>query len=145
MNADLLQHWRETEYRFIVGNQILVLRIGQANPDVDNLLSEQQGDGLAFLTNFNPRGERYDDKANGQRTRALQSWLLRAGLPHWQGLGVPAATSDWSPETSFAIADMTRDKAAKMARECEQLGFVWHPAGGVSELVSAADGARLLP
>jgi len=143
MKSETLQHWKSTEYRFIAGQQVLILRVGSMNPEVDTLLEEHPGEGLAFISNFNPRGERYEEKANGQRTRAFQSWLLRAGLPHWQGLGVPSADSDWLPETSFAIAALTRQKALKIAQQCEQLGFVWHPQGGKSELINAENGQTL--
>ncbi len=123
-----------TEYRFVANDDLLVLKIGQPNAAVDSLLQDQGWSGLAFISNFNPRGERYDDKANGQRTVALQNWLSRRGLPHWMGLGVPAAGSDWDPETSFAIGSLSLRQAEAVARECEQRAFVWHPLHGASEL-----------
>ncbi len=130
----LRQAYVATEYRFIANEALYVLKVGQSNPAVDALLQANAWEGLAFISNFNPRGERYDDKANGQRTVALQNWLSRQGLVHWMGLGVPAAGSDWNPETSFAIGGLTSDRAAKIARECEQLAFVWHPHGETTEL-----------
>jgi len=123
-----------TEYRFVVDDRLLVLTIGQPNTAVDALLLRHGWSGLAFISNFNPRGEKYTDKANGQRTVALQNWLSRSGLPHWMGLGVPAPDSDWSPETSFAIGGLSQQRATSIARECEQRAYVWHPVDGNSEL-----------
>ncbi len=137
LDERLRQAYNATEYRFIANDALFVLKIGQPQPTLDALLEAQGWEGLAFISNFNPRGERYTDKANGQRTVALQNWLSRQGLVHWMGLGVPAADSDWEPETSFAIGGLSRERAEKIARECEQLAFVWHPRGAVTELCPA--------
>ena len=131
----LLAAYRGTEYRFVADQALLILRIGQPNPAVDALVEPLEGDGLAFITNFNPRGERYSDKANGQRNEALQRWLLRKGLPHWIGMGVPPASEDWQPETSFAIGGLRENEATRVAMECEQRAYVWHPAGRQTQLV----------
>lgn len=134
LDDTLRQAYAATEYRFIADDALFILEIGQPNPALDTLLHSAGWEGLAFISNFNPRGERYEDKANGQRTVALQNWLNRKGLVHWMGLGVPAADSNWDPETSFAIGGLSKDRAAKIARECEQLAFVWHPRGENTEL-----------
>lgn len=126
--------YEATEYRFIANDTLYSLRVGQANHAVDSLLEPHSWAGLAFISNFNPRGEAYADKANGQRTVALQNWLSRQGHAHWMGLGVPAADSDWPPETSFAIGGLSLQQATRIAQECEQLAFVWHPAHGATEL-----------
>ncbi|MEN8720810.1 MAG: DUF3293 domain-containing protein [Oceanococcaceae bacterium] len=144
MTPELLAAWRATEYRFVAGDRLLVMRVGQPQPDVDALLAAHDSAGLAFISNFNPRGERYPDKANGQRSEALQNWLLRRGLLYWLGLGVPAADSDWAPETSFAVVGLSREDAQRVAEECEQRGFVWHPRGECTELV-VLDSPRVQP
>lgn len=132
--AELLAAYAATEYRFVWAEQILCLRVNQPNPALDALLRQQQWAGGAFITNANPRGDVLSDKANAQRNSALQRGLLKRGLPHWPGLGVPDAASDWSPEPSFFIAGLDYDRAMKTARYCEQLAFVWHPVGQPTQL-----------
>ena len=134
LDPSLQAAYAATEYRFIAQDTLFTLRIGQPNREVDVLLEQHGWEGLAFVSNFNPRGEKYEDKANGQRTVALQNWLSRQGLVHWMGLGVPATDSDWEPETSFAIGGLSASQARKIARECEQIAFVWHPRGALSQL-----------
>lgn len=120
--------WEATEYRFAAGAQVHTLRVGQTNADVDAWLAAQGALAGAFLSNANPRGERLDERANARRTAALQRWLLKQGLAHWPGLGVPPAGSDWEPEPSFFVPGLDLDRATGIARYCEQLGFVWHQA-----------------
>ncbi len=126
--------WEATEYRFAAGEQVHTLRIGHSHADVDAWLAAQGAQAGAFLSNANPRGERLDERANARRTAALQRWLLKQGLAHWPGLGVPPAGSDWEAEPSFFVPGLDLERATGIARYCEQLGFVWHQVGQRSEL-----------
>jgi hypothetical protein len=64
----------------------------------------------------------------------MQRGLLKRGLRHCPGLGVPDEQADWEPEPSFFVTGLDREAALKIARYCEQLAFIWHPVGGCSQL-----------
>lgn len=127
--------YRRTEYRFVAADSIEILKIGEANPRADALLQVLKHSTLAFITNFNPRGEVYSDHANGKRNEALQRWLQSRGIHFFVGLGAPPAETDWQPETSFAITGISQYEADRIARDCEQLAYVWHTIGAKSALI----------
>jgi hypothetical protein len=84
--AELLEAYRGTDY-VVFGEPELVLRIGEPNPDLDELLDAEGATTAAFITAANPRGKRRGAWENAIANAALVKSQNVAGFRCFEGEG----------------------------------------------------------
>ncbi len=101
------------------------IRIGAPTPVLQRWMELNGVSNWAFLTAWNPLGERaHDLEANIERNRQLMQRLQDDGyspLPAW---GLPDNPT-WPPEASFLVLGMNRESARRVANQFNQVAFVY--------------------
>lgn len=118
----------------VPGRAPLLLRTGETNPSLAELLANLQVDGAAFLTACNPASEALSPEENARRMRALQGEIREAGLPVISALACDPA-GVWPDEASLLVPGADRAWSETLARRHGQNGFLWLDAQGRVELV----------
>jgi hypothetical protein len=132
LSDELLNAYRAAEY-IVFGDRRLVLRIGEPNAELEELLCAQGKSSAAFITAANPRGEKRSDVENGVANAALQSYVTAAGYAHYWAEGRDPSGS-WS-EPSFLVIGISRGNAAALAQLFEQNAIVFCELGRAPELI----------
>lgn len=127
------QAYEKADYA-VYGEPEIVLRIGEPNPGLDALLEEHAASAAAFLSAANPFGAPATEGENDVAFKALSH--LSGDYLCFEGEGRdPDPASDWPPERSLLVLDITRDEAARVARAFEQNAIVYVEKGRAPELV----------
>jgi Protein of unknown function (DUF3293) len=116
----------------------LVLRIGEPNPGLDELLEADGVSTAAYITAANPRGEPASRSDNDIATTELHESLAAAGHICYGGEGRDPQGL-WTPEPSFLVLGISRARAEAVAREFEQNAIVFVQKGRPPELVVLKD------
>ena len=123
IDAGTLRAYRETHYR-VHGESGTILRIDVPCPAL-GLLHDRHGvDASAFVTAWNPRGERLSAAANACRQAALEGALAAEGLAFLRGTG-QHPTGDWPGERSVLVFGLGRTAADALGRRLAQNALVW--------------------
>lgn len=133
INPELLAAYRDAEY--VVLSPHVVIRIGEANPALDELIGSA-GSG-AFITAANPGSERRSEEENRKRLDALREALQAAGHGYLEGEGRDPRGA-WPAEPSFLVLGIARAQAARLAQQFAQNAFVWCEPGRAPELALIA-------
>ncbi|HEX6958664.1 MAG TPA: DUF3293 domain-containing protein [Ferrovibrio sp.] len=110
------------------------LRLGEPNAEADRLLTRLGARSLCCLNAWNPGSRPQPAARNMAFHQRLRRDLLRRGcriLPH---LGVPDRPG-WRSEPGFAILDLAKEKAVRLAEAYGQYGLVFYERGGTAELL----------
>jgi len=132
VSAEQLEAYRNADYVVFAERQV-VLRIGEPNAELDELISGERATSAAFVTAANPRGERRSDTENGVANAALQSFVAAAGYPHYWGEGRDPKGS-WA-EPSFLVIGIYRSNAEALGQLFEQNAIVFCELGKPPELI----------
>ena len=116
----------------VFGKPELVIRIGQPNPDLDELLEAEGAATAAYITAANPRGEPATPWKNEIANAALVQSL--AGYRCFEGEGRDPQ-GRWKPEHSVLAVGISRADAEAAARACGQNAIVFVEKGRAPELV----------
>ena len=115
----------------------LVIRIGEPNPDLDELMASAEASTAAFLTAANPDGEQQSEEENRAAAEALHKSELLIGLPSFDGEGRDPL-GKWPAEPSLLVLGITRDDAMFIGVSHAQNAIVWLEKGKAPELVELA-------
>ena len=119
IDPSLIQSYNETEYH--VFDPVMVLKIGELNPELDSLLLEQGNKDWAFITASNPYSNLLPAGVNGARfallKEAVKSWLYFEG----EGAGTGPL---WKPEQSLLILGINENDAIEIGKSFEQNAIV---------------------
>lgn len=110
------------------------LRLHEASAEADALLKRLRAASLCCLNAWNPRSRHRPVARNMAAHQRLKRDLLRRGwmtLPH---LGVPDRRN-WRAEPGFAVLDVEKEKAIRLAETYGQYGVVFLVRGGAAELI----------
>ena len=132
VTPELLDTYRNAEY-VVFADPPVVMRVGEANPQVDELLRAEGARTAAFVTAANPRGEPRSDMENGVANAALQNFVSAAGYPHFWGEGRDPR-GHWA-EPSFLVIGMYRANAEALGQLFEQNAIVFCELGKPPELI----------
>lgn len=139
--AHLHAAYLDTRYRIFTGRGDIVLRIGEHQPAFASWLRSQSATQCALLTAWNPASQRLPVQVNRARQTTLVDALLRHGLRCMPALNeahvVDATSCEWNEESVLAL-DITFDAAMSMAREYQQLAFVWVDHRAAPRLITTA-------
>jgi len=129
----LVATYRAAHY-LVPGRAPLLLRVGETNTALAELLASLQVDAAAFLTACNPASEALSAEENARRMRVLQGEIRDAGLPVINALACDPAGA-WPDEASLLVPGADRVWSEALARRHGQNGFLWLDARGAVELV----------
>jgi len=129
---ELVEAYRRTRYA-VFGEPELVLRIGEPNPDLDELLEAEGAASAAFITAANPRGKKRGAWENEIANAALVKSQTEAGFRCFEGEG-RAPDRKWV-ERSVLVVGISREDAVIVGRAFEQNAIVFAERGKAPELV----------
>ena len=127
----------EKAHYVVFGEPELVLRIGEPNPDLDELLDAEGAPTAAFITAANPRGKRRGAWENEIANAALVKSQNEAGFRCFEGEG-RAPDRKWV-ERSVLVVGVPRADAVIVGRAFEQNAIVFAERGRAPELVLLED------
>lgn len=118
------------------GSPDLVIRIGELNSGLDELLEAEGGATAAFITAANPFGVPQDEWQNKLAMIAL-SQVLEGKYPCYSGEGRDPK-GEWRAEPSLLVIGISRAGAEDLGRRYDQNAIVFIEKGGAPELVALA-------
>ena len=132
ISPEQLDAYTKADY-VIFSDRQLVLRVGEKNPPLDELIKAEGATTAAFVSAANPRGEKRSEKENGVANAALQSFVQAAGYPHYWGEGRDPF-GGWS-EPSFLVIGIYRVNAEALGQLFEQNAIVFCEVARAPELI----------
>ena len=120
----------------VFGRPELVIRIGEPNPDLDELLEAEGAVTAAFITAANPQGELTSAWKNEIANAALIKSL--AAYRCFEGEGRDPQRR-WRPERSALVVGIPRADAEAVGRAFGQNAIVFVEKGRAPELVLVGD------
>ena len=118
----------------VFGTPELVIRIGEPNADLDELLEAEGAAAAAFITAANPGGEQVSAWKNEIANAALVESQTKAGYRCFEGEGRDPEKR-WKPERSVLIVGIPRADAEAVGRAFGQNAIVFVERGRAPELV----------
>jgi len=118
----------------VFGTPELVIRIGEPNPDLDELLEAESATTAAFITAANPAGVPAGAWKNEVANAALVESLAKAGYRCFEGEGRDPQKR-WKPERSALVMGIPRAEAEVVGRAFGQNAIVFVTRGLAPELV----------
>jgi len=118
----------------VFGKPELVLRIGEPNPDLDELLSAEGASTAAFVTAANPRGVPGTAWQNEIANAALVQTQTAAGYRCFEGEGRDPQKR-WTPERSALLVGISQAAAEVVGRAFGQNAIVFVETGRAPKLV----------
>jgi len=122
----------------VFGEPELVIRIGEPNRDLDELLEAEGAATAAYITAANPRGEARSAWRNEIANAALVESQTAAGYRCYEGEGRDPQ-GRWTPERSVLVVGIARAEAEAVGRVFEQNAIVFVEKGRAPELVLLGD------
>ncbi len=122
----------------VFGKPELVIRIGQPNTDLDELLAAEGAATAAYITAANPRGVATSAWKNEIANAALVQTQTEAGYRCFEGEGRDPQ-GRWKPERSALVVGISRSDAEGVGRVFEQNAIVFVERGRAPELVVLGD------
>ena len=135
MDPDRLNDYERADY-VVFGEPDLVLRIGELNPDLDDLLEAEESATATFITAANPFGEPQDEWENKLAMIALAQ-VLDGKYPCYSGEGRDPK-GEWNAEPSLLVIGISRADAEDLGRRYDQNAIVFIEKGRAPELVVLA-------
>ena len=123
-----------TEYIVQDQQNHLVIRIGEINPSLDELLHGYQSRKWAFITAYNPFSKLLPDEENKIRQANFIKELEKRKFRFLNGKG-QSESGDWQAEPSLFIFDIDRETAIDLGNDFEQNAIVTGQIGKAPELV----------
>jgi len=114
-----------------------VLRIGERNADLDELLEAEGVVTAAFITAANPGGKKRGNWENEVANAALVKSQAEAGFRCFEGEG-RAPDGSWT-EKSVLVVGISRADAEVVGRAFDQNAIVFVERGKIPELVLLED------
>src|SRR2546427_9143230 len=118
----------------VFGKPELGIRIGEPNPDLDELLAAEGAATAAFITAANPQGELTSAWKNEIANAALVETQTKAGYRCFEGEGRDPQ-GRWRPERSALVVGIPRADAEAVGRAFGQNAIVFVERGRAPELV----------
>ncbi len=126
---ELINAYYATEYR--VYSPPLVIKIGIANQELDDLLISSNETTWAYITAFNPFSKSLSKEENLKRHKELKDKI--ASYKFFEGEGV-GEDKTWEPEISCLVVGILPEEAIAIGNFFEQNAIVMGDINGVPEL-----------
>jgi hypothetical protein len=122
-----------TTYYLEAGNDVLPLRIGKTDAQMDRLLESHGCTTWAFVSAWNPMSQPAPRAKNEAAHQCLVSTVEAQGWPYYAGHGT-GDRSDWPAEPGLFIFGIPPQAALALGRAFGQLAIVAGVRGGAPEL-----------
>jgi hypothetical protein len=124
IDPDLLSAFLSTKFIICAPHGDIVLRVGERNPKLDDLLATFGAMSCAFVTAWNPGSVRLTDSENAAQQSALITEVRARGhsLLYGSGAGESGA---WPPEDSILIIGIGRTAAKEIGALFKQIAIVF--------------------
>lgn len=132
LRPDLFAAYRAADYT-VFTDPCLVLKVGEPNPLLDQLLEAEGARSAAFVTAANPRGAASSASDNARAYDALRQHVSARGWPAYAGEGRDPQGA-WTAEPSFLVLGISRDEAEALGRTFEQNAIVFVERGQAPRL-----------
>jgi hypothetical protein len=123
----------EAAHYAVFGEPELVFHIGQPHADLDALLEYHESTTAAFVTAFNPYGERQSEEDNEAAHQDLHHSEWLSGCATYEGEGRDAAGKH--REASLLVVGIPHEDAAALGEELGQNAIVFIEKGKAPALV----------
>lgn len=131
---DALQEaYLHTTYYLEAGNDVLPLRIGKPDAQLDRLLAQHSCTTWAFISAWNPMSRPTPMPQNEAAHRCLAATVEAQGWPYYAGRGT-GDRMDWPAEPGLFIFGIPLQAAIALGRAFGQLAIVAGVQGGAPEL-----------
>jgi hypothetical protein len=140
LNPATIEAYRRAEYVvFAPAGALpqLVLKVGEPNADLDELLEAEDAATAAFVSPGNRHGRQEDARANGEAFLRMNSLLAATRYRRFAAEGRDPE-GRWPAEAAVLIAGMPRAEAEALGRALEQNAIVFVEKGGAPELLPLA-------
>jgi len=125
MDATLLEHYKNTDYRFVVNGRKVTLSVGSTNSDFNTLCHNLTCKTGAFITAFNPQSRQLTFDENRERNQQLEAEFLGfKGIRYFYGAGQDRSLQ-WPAEESFMVFGAQQQTVIDLARRYQQNAFLW--------------------
>ena len=125
MDATLLEHYKNTDYWFVVNDRKVTLSVGSTNSDFDTLCHDLNCKTGAFITAFNPQSQQFPLQENRERNQQLEAELVGfKGIRYFYGAGQDRSLQ-WPAEESFMVFGAQQQTVIDLARRYQQNAFLW--------------------
>ena len=112
-----------TAYIIHLGNENIVLRIGEYNPRLDTLLEDCGQHTWAWITAANPGAQQISEKVNAARFRELLTLVSHQKRQYLAADAVPDSPG-WPIEPGLFIFGVTLESALEIGRQFGQLAIL---------------------
>jgi len=133
----LLLAYQAAEY-VVFGEPELVIRIGELNPDLDELMQAHEATSAAFVTAANPHGEKKSAEENEERLAGLRASSYLIGHAWFEGEGRDSDEPDparrWT-KASLLVLGLERADAMAIGIAHDQNAIVFCEKGRPPELL----------
>jgi hypothetical protein len=137
--SELLEAYHNTDYCFTSNDQEYIIRLNDENIAITSFLEANQIKEWAFITAWNPYSVFMPEAYNQEQQQALLEKLK--DYKTWKGEG-RGRDGCWTPEESYFIADITKDKAIALGQEFGQNALLVGNSDGRVNLVKLYDSYR---
>jgi hypothetical protein len=125
MDATLLEHYKNTDYWFVVNDRKVTLSVGSTDSDFDTLCHGLNCKIGAFITAFNPQSRQLTFDENCERNQQLEAELVGfKGIRYFYGAGQDRSLQ-WPAEESFMVFGAQQQTVIDLARRYQQNAFLW--------------------
>ena len=125
--------YANTSYR-LLERPDLILRVGQFNTELLNLLNEFKTENAAFITAWNPFSKPLPAADNQKLNQELLSWIRGRRLTYFAGIG-EGDDGKWPGEDSYLILGIDRAETQKLGKLFNQNAVIWVSSSAVPELL----------
>ncbi len=122
--SKLEEVFQNTDYIVQLPDRPIIIRIGEYNPALYELLKVYQSRTWAFITACNPFSRLLSDQENSIRQSRLEKRLAAENYHFLNGCGQDREKK-WQGEPSFFITDINWSSAVSLGAEFEQHAIVW--------------------
>jgi hypothetical protein len=120
----LVKAYRNAHYFVHHGQEIYLLKVGEVNHALSELLNSYGATSAAFLTACNPYSQARTQEENQAAHQKLVAQLTQAKIETIEGLGTDPH-DDWDAEPSVLALGLSRSHAEQLADQYGQNAFLW--------------------
>ncbi len=122
IDQDLLEAYLKTQYH--LSNTAIYIQIGALNGDLDSFLIDNNAYSWCFISSDNPQSNLLTPEENERAYKTFKIDMNEKGIRFWPGMGI-GADSDWPPERSLLLLDVSKKVALAIGKQYDQKAIVY--------------------
>jgi hypothetical protein len=120
---DIWRAYASTLFRATVVGHDIRIRVGDVDPNLDDVLDARGATTWAYITAWNPQSRLLTRGENDWNQQSLRADLERAGFAVFEGHGEPP-DANWEPEASLLVLGIEEADALALGAKYGQLAIV---------------------